>query len=186
MSKTDIKIASEVLSRRYDSMLREMDSILHVRECSLGNYDYMIELAIKKGFKRIVDIGCVYGHQSILCENRIDYVGVDEDLVDFYNEDKYDYYVGKYPQEISFLMDENEIAVSNLAIGWNCYVNEEETEEQFKALSENFKACLLYIPTDREELLKKYFKNIKIYKKTDEKDVVHRILVPTAFYYCYN
>lgn len=181
MGKRNVKRTIKALEKHKKNLLMELDCIEHLLEAgSLINYDFMIDFAIKKGFKRVIDIGCAYGHQSELCEGRIDYVGVDEDLVEFYNQEKYDYYVGKYPQEISFLMEESEIAISNLAIGWNCYVNEEEFEKQCKALSEDFKASLLYLPTDREEILKKYFKNVKVYRKEESK------FVPTAFYYCYN
>ncbi len=180
MGKRDMKRAIKVLKSRRDDMMRAIDSIDHLLECSLNNYNFMIDFAIKKGFKRVIDIGCAYGYQSELCEGKIDYVGVDEDLVNFYNQERYDYYVGKYPQKISFLMDESEIAISNLAIGWNCYVNEKEFEKQCKALVEDFKACLLYLPTDREKILNKYFNHVEIYKKEESK------FVPTAFYYCYN
>lgn len=186
--KSNMKKAINELNERRMMLTREEDSIYHILEVSLKSYDFMIDFAIKKGYKRIVDIGCGYGHQSILCRDRIKYVGIDEDYVEFYNFDdpNNSYSVGKYPFYIPFDMYKKDLAISNLAIGWQCYVDEKEFKEQCKALAEDFKASLLYLPTDREPILKEYFKNIEIYKKTDEKDVVHRVLVPTAFYYCYN
>lgn len=183
MGKRNIKKAIKVLEEHKRNLLMEIDCIDHLIEAgSLINYDFMIDLAIKKGFKRIVDIGCAYGHQGELCEGRIEYIAVDEDLVEFYKmyEDNYNYSVGKYPFYVPFDMYKKDLAVSNLAIGWQCYANEEESEEQFAALANDFKACLLYLPTEREKLLKKHFKNIEIYKKEKSK------FVPTAFYYCYN
>lgn len=188
MSKSDIKRAIDVLEEYRLNMLREMDALDHTMEISLKNYDFMIDFAIEKGFKRVVDIGCAYGHQSELCQGRIEYRGIDEDLVNFYefNDKNNNYSVGKYPFYIPFDIYKKDLAISNLAIGWQCYVDEKEFREQCKALSNDFKASLLYLPTDREPILKECFKNVEIYKKTDEKDAVHRVLVPTAFYYCYN
>ncbi len=183
MGKKELKKATEILKKYRENLLVEMNCLDHVLECgSLKNYDFMIDLAIKKGFKRVVDIGCAYGHQGELCEGRIEYVAVDEDFVDFYKmyEDNYYYSVGKYPFYIPFDMYKKDLAISNLAIGWQCYVNEEEFKEQCAALANDFKACLLYVPTDREKILKEYFKKIEIYKKSESK------FVPTAFYYCYN
>ena len=187
MSKSDIKRAVNVLKKHKEQLLREVDSIDHVLECSLGNYDFMIDFAIEKGYKRVVDIGCAYGHQSELCQGRIEYRGIDEDFVNFYKIDEDNSYIAaKYPFYMTSGEYKNDLAISNLAIGWKCYVDDNEFRKQCKALASDFKACLLYVPTDREAILKEYFKNIEIYRKTDEKDIVHRIIIPTAFYYCYN
>ena len=72
MGKKELKKATEVLKKYRDNLLVEMNCLDHILECrSLENYDFMIDLAIKKGFKRVVDIGCAYGHQGELCEGRI-------------------------------------------------------------------------------------------------------------------
>ena len=176
--KNDIKRANKILSEYRESLLRELDSLDNVIECSLVNYDFMIDFAIKEGYKTVVDIGCAYGHQAELCKDRIKYIGIDEDNVDFYKETlNRGYIVGKYPCYIPSYYY-NSLAISNLAIGWNCYVNEKEFDEQCKALKNDFKASLLYIPKDREEILKKNFKEVKIIKDNGDR------LVSTAFYYC--
>lgn len=173
--KNDIKRVNEVLKKYRNNCLMELDSLENVIECSLKNYDFMIDFAIKEGFKTVVDIGCAFGHQSELCKDKIEYIGIDEDKVDFYGD--HTYLVDRYPSKLTKKVFKNCLAISNLAIGWNCYVNEKEFDEQCKALKNDFKASLLYIPKDREEILKKNFENIKIVKEG-------RGFVQTAFYYC--
>lgn len=181
MEKREFKRTIKTLEEHRKQLLMEIDCIDHLLQAgSLINYDFMIDFAIKKGFKRVVDIGCAYGHQSELCRGRIEYVGIDEDLVGFYNVYEYNiYYPNKYPFFTNGLFW-NDLAICNLSIGWNCYDNEKEAKENFKALSEDFKACLLYLPTDRENLLRECFKKVEVYKKSESK------IVPTAFYYCHN
>ena len=181
MGKKDIKRANKILEDYRQNLLRELDSLYHVLECSLGNYDFMIDFAIKKGFERIVDIGCAYGHQSELCNGRIRYLGINENEVDFYKNGtrKIIYDAEKYPFPNFYNYFKDDLAISNLAIGWNCYGDDKDHLKHFKALKNDFKACLLYIPKDREELLKKVFENIEIVKQDDDK------ALPTAFYYCY-
>lgn len=180
MGKREFKKAIKTLEKHRKQLLMELDCIDNLLEAgSLINYDFMIDFAIKKGFKRVVDIGCAYGHQAELCKNRIEYVGIDEDLVNFYSA-KGLYFARKYPNKLYNFIFQHDIAICNLSIGWNCYDNEKEAKENFKALSEDFKACLLYLPTDRENLLRECFKKVEVYKKSESK------FVPTAFYYCYN
>lgn len=182
MGKREFKRTIKTLEEHRKQLLMEIDCIDHLLQAgSLINYDFMIDFAIKKGFKRVVDIGCAYGHQSELCKGRIQYVGIDEDRVDFYNPFKMTtYFIGKYPKDIRWIGEHSELVICNLSIGWNCYDNEKEAKENFKALSEDFKACLLYLPTDRENLLRECFKKVEVYKKSESK------IVPTAFYYCHN
>ena len=161
--KNDIKRANKILSEYRENLLIECNSLDNVIECSLGNYDFMIDFAIREGYNTVVDIGCAYGHQAELCKDRINYVGIDEDDIKFYKENELHYLIGTYPFYIPKIKYfENALAISNLAVGWNCYVNEEEFKEQCKALKNDFKASLLYLPKDREEILKKNFKEIKI------------------------
>ena len=181
MGKREFKRTIKTLEEHRKQLLMEIDCIDNLLQAgSLINYDFMIDFAIKKGFKRVVDIGCAYGHQSELCKGRIQYVGIDEDLVGFYNVYEGNiYYSNKYPFFTNGLFW-NDLAICNLSIGWNCYDNLKEAKEKFKALSEDFKACLLYLPTDRENLLRECFKKVEVYKKSESK------VVPTAFYYCHN
>lgn len=183
--KNDIKRVNKILSEYRDNLLREMDSLDNVIECSLGNYDFMIDFAIKEGYKTVVDIGCAYGHQAELCRNRIRYIGIDEDNVDFYGDSIYPfedtqigYIVQKYPHKILEGGFKDCLAISNLAIGWNCYVDEKEFDKQCKALKNDFVASLLYLPKDREKILKENFKEVKTIKDDGDR------LVSTAFYYC--
>lgn len=184
MSKKDLKRATESLLEYRDSLLRELDSLDHVIECSLQNYDFMIDFALKMGFTRVVDIGCAYGHQAELCRDRIYYYGINENELNFYGSYPYNpkmkHCSEKYPFYIPFDLYKNDLAISNLALGWDCYNTEDEFEDICKHLIEDFKASLLYIPKDREHILRKCFRNVEIVK--DEPNGP----VPTAFYYCYN
>ena len=176
--ENNIKKTIKNLMHYREKILREMDSLDHVLECSLENYDFMIDFAIKKGFTQVVDIGCAYGHQAELCRDRIKYIGIDEDAVDFYCYGEH--YDKQYPCWIYENKFKNDLAIANLSIGWNCYNNEEEFDKICKHLVKDFKACLLYLPIERKEILIKNFKNIEIIKEIDDK------LIPTGFYYCYN
>lgn len=167
-----------------ENMLRELDCIDHLLECeSLRLYNKMIEFAIDKDFKYICDIGCAYGHQSELCRNRINYIGINEHKLNFYNfNENFTQYIAKrYPCSLSEDDRENTIAISILCLGWNCYnYNENNFDRQFKALSKDFKASLLYVPIEDKKVLKKYFKNVIAIEQNTEN------LVKTAFFYCNN
>ena len=180
----DLNRAIKKLSEYRDNLLRELNSLDHILECSIENYDFMIDFAIVNGFKRVVDIGCAYGHQSELCKDRIRYYGIDKSALNFYYNDKKTkkciYESEKYPFYIPFDLFKDDLAISNLCIGWNCYTdNEEELRNQFKALKKDFKASLLYMPREREKALREIFQSVKIIKDEPKGPV------PTAFYYCY-
>lgn len=183
MSKKDLEKAREALLEYRDKLLRELDGLDNVIECSLENYDFMIDFAIKMGFERVVDIGCAYGFQSELCKNRIKYYGFNTHKLKFYKDSLSSNPIGycdeEYPCYIPFDLYKNDLAISNLALGWHCYQNEKDFEETCKALGKDFKASLLYIPQDRKHILFKCFKNVQI---VDEKDGA----CPTGFYYCWN
>ena len=178
----DLQRARKALDEYRSILLRELNSLDHVLECSLENYDSMIDFAIEKGFERVVDIGCAYGHQAELCKGRIRYKGINEDTLNFYfnHYRKITYEVEKYPFPNPYNCFKEDLAISNLAIGWQCYVNENECRKQFQALSKDFKASLLYLPAEREELLKECFKYVEVIKKNDGE------LISSGLYYCYN
>lgn len=184
MSKKDIKRAREVLEDYRDELLIEMESLDNVLECSLENYDFMIDFAIKMGFKRVVDIGCAYGFQSELCKDRIRYYGINTAKLKFYknslSSSRLAYTDEEYPYPNPYNLFKDDLAISNLALGWNCYQSEKDFEETCKALGKDFKASLLYIPQDRKNILFKCFTDVMIVKENDSK------LCPTGFYYCYN
>ena len=178
MGKKEFNKARKQLMEYKTDLLRELDALDHILEYSLKEYDTMIDFAIEKGFDAVVDIGCAFGHQSSLCEGRIKYIGMNEDEVNFYKmkPKKRIYSAEKYPCYIPFDLYKNDLAISHLAIGWQCYANDKETEKQFAALAEDFKASLLHLPVERKELLKKYFKNIETLREGDI----------SGIYYCYN
>ena len=181
--KEDIERAINKLSNHRQNLLREMDSIDHVLEGkSLDTYKKMIDFAIEKGFKNVCDIGCAFGHQSELCRDRIKYIGINENVLNFYNLDEIftRYIVQHYPCNLFAIDKETTMAISILALGWNCYkYSENEFDKQFKALSNDFKASLLYVPIENKEILEKYFKNVIEIEQDGE-------LVKTAIYYCNN
>ena len=183
MSKKDIKRAKKVLEDYRDELLRQIDSLDNVLECSLENYDFMIDFAIKMGFERVVDIGCAYGFQSELCEGRIKYYGINTHKLKFYKDSlnsSFRYCDQEYPFFIPYGIFKDNLAISNLALGWNCYQSEKDFEETCKALGKDFKASLLYIPQDRKHILFENFTDVMIVKENDSK------LCPAGFYYCYN
>jgi len=180
MKKIDyLKRTNKKLQNYREELLKELDCLDHVLECSLKNYDFMINFAIEKGFDEVVDIGCAYGHQSELCEGRIKYIGIDREYVNFYKPSKCFCLIEGYPNNNNSFNHRftDSLAISNLCVGWNCYVDEKEALEQFKALKKDFKASLLQLPKEREKLLKKVFGNVEKIKNKSS-----RI---SAFYYCY-
>lgn len=156
-----IRKAFENLKKYRESMLRELESLDHVFECeTLPQYEKMISFAVEKGFKYVCDIGCAYGHQSELCRDRIKYIGIDDGGTDFYNlrEDFTRYMSLHYPCNLLAIDKESTMAISVLALGWECYkYSEDEFDKQFKALNKDFKASLLYVPIERRRNLKKIF-----------------------------
>ena len=165
-------------------LLRELDCIDHLIECgSLSGYRKAMNFAIENGYETICDIGCAYGHQSELFKGELNYIGINDNLVRFYNANEQftRYIVDDYPnRNIKRFIPENTLAVSILCMGWECYkVRDDEFDRQFKALSEDFAASLLYMPLEREEILQKYYKNIAIIEKNEKSPV------KTGWFYCY-
>lgn len=169
-----------------EELLMTIDGIDHFLTCSVENYEFMFNFASEHGYDGVVDIGCAHGFQSEICNQHLDYVGVNDELLDFWipthKITSTRYIVLKYP----FKKDHYEnlkkgyLAISNLCLGWNCYATEDNSyEKQFKALSEDFGACLLYVPIERESYLKKYFKNVEMVESYDSH------VLPTAFFYCF-
>ena len=76
----------------------EMDCIEHLFCGGLDRYEEIALFCKKNNIKRVVDIGCAVGHQSeCFLENDIDYMGVNEAKLNFWNKGKYTYIVGNYP-----------------------------------------------------------------------------------------
>lgn len=59
-------------------LLMELDNLDNlIVGGSFEIYRFMIDFAVKKGYKMVVDIGCSSAYQSVSCEGRIDYTGID-------------------------------------------------------------------------------------------------------------
>lgn len=150
-------------------------SLDHFFECETGKkYNKIISVCKEHGGRRIFDIGCAYGEQSeCFINSNVEYVGVEEYKLDFWNEDKFKYIIGHYPFKIK--TQEDDVAVSVLCLTWNCYLYEGEKtlNEQLQQLSDDFNKAILYIAQDKVEYVKKYFNycehiegNIYYFEKT--------------------
>ncbi|WP_442637927.1 hypothetical protein [Rossellomorea marisflavi] len=123
-----------------------------------GSYERILSYVHMLGGKRVVDIGCAYGHQSeVFSGTGVDYMGVTNHEGDFFNQDIYTYMTGHYPCELP--TQEGDIGVSVLCMGWNCYLDEGEKtlHEQAQSLSRDFLDCILYIPETSLEIMASYF-----------------------------
>ncbi len=142
-------------------MLMEVDCIDHIFALNkLEQYTEVLKFAKSKGFKRVFDIGCAYGHQSeAFIDSDIEYIGIDDGVPgEYWNLDKYIYISEHYPFKIN--ATETDLAVSILCLTWNCYLYEGEKtlKEQCEALKRDFKHVLLYMPKDKVGFVKEYFK----------------------------
>ena len=149
-----------------DENLMLLDSIDNFFECeTYKKYEFVLNFCKKNGFNRIFDIGCAYGLQSeVFLDTKVDYVGVDEwKGLEFWNEKQFKYIVGHYPFKVN--TNDNDLAVSSLCLGWNCYLHEGEKTliEQCEALQRDFKQCLLYIPKDKIECIGRYFEKVEMF-----------------------
>ena len=88
-------------------------------------YEVFAKIAKEKGFSRVFDIGTAFGLQSeVFLNEGIDYVGINDGNLNFWNKDKFKYIVGEYPFKIE--AKETDLAVSSLCLTWNCYLHEGE------------------------------------------------------------
>lgn len=128
-------------------------------ECEVGDkYKTMLDFCKNKGYKRVFDVGCAYGTQSeVFIDSRIEYVGINDHKLPFWNSDKYEYIIKRYPFEIK--TKEGDIAVSTLCLTWNCYLYNGETtlNEQLSQLSKDFESAILHITKDKLDYVAKYF-----------------------------
>lgn len=142
----------------------EMDCIDHFFECEgWRTYEAIAKFCKENQIERVVDIGCSYGHQSeCFLHEGIDYVGVnDGNLRNFWNQDRFQYILGRYPCEVP--VKPNDLGVSVLCLTWNCYLyeNEKTLKEQCEALKRDFDHCLLYITNEAKNYVSQYFKKVK-------------------------
>ena len=148
-------------SRKYNM---EIDCIDHFFECEgYKTYESIAKHCKESNIDRVIDIGCAYGHQSeVFLNYKINYVGVNDHYLDFWNYNKYDYIVKEYPFEYKgkyFEVNYSDLPISVLCLTWNCYLyNGEETlRKQIETLSRDFRHCLLYMSKDKLDFVKQYF-----------------------------
>ncbi|MFW5962709.1 MAG: hypothetical protein ACOCQR_03740 [bacterium] len=141
----------------------EEDSITSLFECEgFKDYEQIADFCLNNNIKKVYDIGCAFGHQSeIFLEKNINYVGINDCKLNFWNDDKFQYIVQDYPFNIEDT--KNALAISRLCLGWNCYLYEGEKtfKEQFLQLSKDFQHCLLHIPSKNINFVNQYFANYK-------------------------
>ena len=144
--------------------LMMLDSIDNFFECeTYKKYEFILDFCKKNGFNRVFDIGCAYGLQSeIFLNTEVDYVGIDEWNLEFWNNDNFKYIINRYPFKIE--AKDDDLAVSSLCLTWNCYLydGDETLRKQCEALQRDFKQCLLYMQEDKIDFVNQYFKKVKI------------------------
>jgi hypothetical protein len=148
---------------RDEEIMMEDDSLCHVFECEgLLTYEKIASYAKAVGAKRIIDIGCAYGHQSeVFLNEGLQYVGVTDHSSPFWNRDKFEYVVNRYPCELP--IQKGDIGVSVLCMTWNVYLREGKKTliEQCEALQRDFEHCLIYTQESHVEVLSSFFKHVK-------------------------
>lgn len=166
------KIAYENLKDRYGVLFTsgstlkedmEMDSINHLFEGGLDTYGLIISFLLSMDLRigKIYDIGCAYGHQSeLFLLNALEYVGVNDYQLTFYNKDKFSYSVQEYPFTIEATA--SDVLISVLCLTWNIYLRDKNTtlRKQLKQCSEDFRHCILYLQEDKLPIVKKYFEKV--------------------------
>lgn len=165
-------IERERCSKAYDidnniEHLMKIDCIDHFFECETYiKYQKILDFAKENNLKRVFDIGCAYGHQSeIFLNEPVEYIGINDAKSDYWNKDKFQYITKEYPFMIK--ANKNDLATSVLCLTWNCYLYKKDTlYKQCEALSRDFTHCLLYMPKDKINFVKKYFTNYKIIDKS--------------------
>lgn len=143
-----------------DQYIQKTYSLEHYFECETGQtYEFIKDFAKENGFHRVYDIGCAYGYQSeIFLNEGVDYIGINNDLLDYWNKDVFRYITKTYPFRLANITKE-ELAISVMCLTWNCYLYEKDTlHDQCLALSRDFDNVLLYMSNDKINEVSKYFK----------------------------
>ena len=152
--------------------LREDDAILHFLGAGgIEHYEFIVDFCNANNITFVYDIGAAYGHQSEVFLNTdkyVEYIGIDSGVKgEFWNNDKYTYFEREYPCKLN--PKEQDLAVSVLCLGWNCYLYEGDKtlNEQFEALSRDFRQALIYAPQHILPTVKKHFKEVEILTSSD-------------------
>ena len=154
------KLYKENYDRQY---LHEDYCIAHIFECdSLKNYETIALFCEEHNIERVVDIGCAYGHQSeVFLQTDIDYVGLNDGELNFWNKEHFTYFNGQYPCKLS--LQKGDLGVSVLCLTWNCYLYEGKKTliKQCEALQRDFEHCLIYVQPSHLDILSNYFKHVE-------------------------
>lgn len=137
----------------------EAEALEHVIDVTSNIYKEIIDIIKEKGLKKVYDIGCAYGHNSVWFKaNCLEYIGIEESKLNFYNKANIRYIQRSYPFKIARVTT-TDIAISVLALGWGCYDYTEgrEFEAQLKQLAEDFSHIILYLPKEKHNLVAYYF-----------------------------
>ena len=138
----------------------------------LNWYDLTAEIAEELGVDHVYDIGCAYGHQSVIYEAAgIRYTGID--MYDFENpfpDNGADYIIRKYPFSIPREDDDLRMAVSHLCLGWFSSREPEIQEMEFQQIAEDFDYYMCQVPyrINKEKLNNKYFDTLKVWQSKDK------------------
>ena len=138
----------------------------------LNWYDLTAEIAEELGVDHVYDIGCAYGHQSVIYEAAgIRYTGID--MYDFENpfpDNGADYIIRKYPFSIQREDDDLRMAVSHLCLGWFSSREPEIQEMEFQQIAEDFDYYMCQVPyrINKENLYDKYFDTLKVWQSKDK------------------
>lgn len=138
----------------------------------LNWYDLTAEIAEELGVDHVYDIGCAYGHQSVIYEAAgIRYTGID--MYDFENpfpDNGADYIIRKYPFSIPREDDDLRMAVSHLCLGWFSSREPEIQEMEFQQIAEDFDYYMCQVPyrINKENLYDKYFDTLKVWQSKDK------------------
>ena len=138
----------------------------------LNWYDLTAEIAEELGVDHVYDIGCAYGHQSVIYETAgIRYTGID--MYDFENpfpDNGADYIIRKYPFSIPREDDDLRMAVSHLCLGWFSSREPEIQEMEFQQIAEDFDYYMCQVPyrINKENLYDKYFDTLKVWQSKDK------------------
>ncbi len=129
-----------------------------------SDYEVAVDAVKQLGFDTVFDIGCAHGFQSECFLNAgLKYIGIDDTADRKWNDDKFDYLIGKYPFTVpqEFLTGKY-IAVSRLCVG--ILISE---EYQFQQMAETFPDILI-CDNYWSSRLQKYYDLVSVFKKEED------------------
>lgn len=128
----------------------------------ISNYEYIKMFCDENLISKVCDIGCAWGYQSEVFRNSgIVYRGIDNNVnKDFWNDDIYFYENKTFPCALNPSHDE--LAISVLCLGWNCFMTEGDktAHKQFESLASQFEQALIYMQAKFVDVAKTYYSNV--------------------------